>query len=240
MYKTFINGWGLPGTGKTTFGLTFPGLVWLVQLDRPADVLIKRMNAQVVDLTPNLDSVMTSYAAREFMVVFDDFLSRAIAQGPGLFMVDGGDRLKDIARIVYIEHDKDLKQYSALNEWMTRWMMKVHYSQLQGYITHPYDNVWESATKQSSRIEPDQWRHIDKVTTERLYFFTPGQSREVVPMAIDMEANPTYEPPQARFFTKIQQAKNDATIQGRVIENLTFSLLYELCFEEKYNGGVGK
>ena len=235
--KIMALGHGLPGTGKTAFGLTFPGPFFVFNLDRAIGHLTRQMPADTEIVYEGADlnvEILTKGLAQQILNLFDGLMREAFKAGEGTVIIDGWDIFWDcvkLAKVPGIDSGNDLpKEYAPANSYMNNWLHRLGRSRLNVYFTTISSKVWTGAKTEVDRMKADGFKHKDRMLTHELYFFSPEDYR--TPAEIPAGGDPAKGTVGQSHNAIITLSKLNEGLINRRIPNLTYKLLYRLTFGE--------
>lgn len=241
----FCNAWGLPGVGKSSFLLSFPPPLHVLNFDRRIEQLLTKLpksyHGQVFyeDFVASPGEIPQD-VARQYLARCETMITRAFDVGKGSFLIDGGHRWWDLVKIVKLpkaEGNEGQKGYQWPNEYARSVLLALEASPLQVGISHATSSVWDGLTRESGRVKMDAFKHIATTTTLEVYMFALGRESEVYPKEVELLT--VSQPPPlsvSRHWGQIKVCKDDTSLEGQLIPNVSFRLLYNLCFNRDWDG----
>ena len=239
-----INAWGLPGVGKSTFALTMPPPIYLLNCDRAVDSLLALLPPtheifyESFLLRPG--EQLTQQSAQRFLAAFEGLEALAVQQGEGSFIIDGGARFWDVIKLAKLPpsaaESKDLKAWELPNDYWRSHLLGLEATPFQVCITHPAVTIWEGMTKESERLRPDAFKHQGYSLTVDVYIFTTGRPSDLYPKMVENMALTGQVPGETAHWGIIWRNKFNTKIEQRAVMNLTFPLLYQMTFGEPWTG----
>jgi hypothetical protein len=225
-----VQGYGLPGVGKSTFGLTFPPPFYIWNGDRDMRGLFAKLpkthEINYVGLSKAADQFSRAAAAGA-MAEFDKLLVAAEQAPPeGTFMIDGADLWWDIIKAWKLPDDPQPKDYQDANNFANDRLRRLTETGLHLYLSSPAKPVWVSASQQSGRVTAEGFKHRSRWITTEVRLFTP-ESRDETPVTPAADAKPGLS-----FRAYIGICKEQPGLAGTVINDLTFKKLYTYIYEK--------
>jgi hypothetical protein len=231
--------YGFPGSGKTSFLLSFPPPLFMVNLDRDPSELFRQLpeNYEVtyeriqydVDMTPaKANSVLSKVGAMAQLAINH---ARENPERPGSFLFDGFDLQWEYVKEAKLPPSRGdgiaAKEYADANTWMLGLLSKLYYSPLQVGLSALAKEIWNKQSSGSGTYDPEGFRHRGRWMTHEIYMFSP---EEVVPR----------EKPRAeglgqshRSYIKVSKF-NEQKLVRLIVPNLTFATVYKLSFGENH------
>lgn len=245
-YRTITeNVWALPGAGKTTHLLTFPPPLFLLNCDRSMDSLLQKLPASheiyYEEMLLKPGEQLSQATAIQFLNRFEALVALALKKGEGTFGIDGGARFWDVIKMAKLPagaaDSSDRRPWEIPNEYWRSYLLGLEASPLQFCITHPAVTIWESMTKESERLRPDAFKHLPYFSTIDIYLFTINRETDLYPRLVENQAlQKAAMPSETEHWAKIYRNKENTRLEGRVVPNLTFPLLYQMTFGEEWKG----
>lgn len=225
--KIFAQVFGVAGTGKTSFCLSFPPPLYIVNLDRNMDDLLEKLPEHYdihYDEVP-YDVDMVRGTAANVMLRVKSMFDAAVKEGTGTFFVDGADLLWEYVKAAKLPENADVpNQWGPANTAMESIYRKAESAGIQCVFSTIASNVWEGMQKETQKMKPDGFKHAGRFTNTSVYMFTPEDY-----------GNPVLRPSAGGGKTHtgfISESKLNESAVGRVVPNLSFKLLYRMIFGE--------
>ena len=238
----FINAWGSEGVGKTSFLLSFPPPLYILNFDRSIEHFFPGLPAGYGEVyyesfADQIDGTSRA-VAQKCLTACETLAKEAMAGGKGSFLIDGGHRFVDIVRICKLgtANPEDKRDYHFPNEYTRAFFLALENSALQVGIAHPASSVWESRNTESDRVKVDGFKHLPAISKISLFMFVLGREAEVSPKLVEaaIGAKPTNRD-MPRHWGQIRVCKHDTSLEDKVYPNVSFSLLHNLCFKRDWS-----
>ena len=225
---------GYPGVGKTGFALSFPGPIWMYNLDRAIGHFASAWASR--ELTYEkvaIDVDGTSPAvANQYLLKFDALVREAVrSKSGGTFIVDGWDIFWDIVKIAKVQNLDDstmAKEYGPANEYMNNHLRRLGLSDLNVVFTTMSKKIWTGMKTETDRVQPEGFKYYARMLTHEIYMYTPDKQAE--PAQVPTGTGPTGQ----RHEAYIARCKLDEKLIGQTLPNLTFATLYKMTFKKAY------
>lgn len=227
--KLFVQVFGTAGTGKTSFALSFPSPLWVVNLDRNMDDLLEKLPPSYdieYDEVP-YDVDMVRGTAANVLLRVKGMYDKAVKHGAGTFFVDGADLLWEYVKSARLPENADVpNQWGPANTYMESIYRRAESCGLQVVFSTIASNVWEGMQKETQKMKPDGFKHAGRFINTSVYMFTPEDygTPMIRPVA---GAGKSHN----GFFA---ESKLNESIVGMVVPNLSFGLMYRMIFKEPY------
>lgn len=252
----FVNVFGPPKTGKTSFAFSFPGPFYYQRLDRLADKIIRDVLDQCPDTFVDEEEYISDLGKAGAMPMlwarFEAAVTKAIKEGAerdkkgepaGTFIVDGGHRMWDICQETWLpaEDDRDPKKkrlyYAIPNEKYSNLLLTLEASPLNVVIAHHTRNVYDSNGKETENVKPDGFKRVPYLDSLDIFTLsTRPDSINMPGVRASMVSGKETRPP-TQFFGHISVCAYDAGLEGKTLKNPNFGRLYELIFAKRWAGG---
>lgn len=225
--KIFAQVFGTEGVGKTSFALSFPSPLWIVNLDRNMDDLLERLpeHYEIHYEEVPFDVDMSKGVAATTIMKVKNLFKQAIAAGTGTFFVDGIDLYWDYVKMAKLPDDAELpNQWGPANSEMESFFRRSEAAPLQMVFNSIASKIWTGATKESNQMKADGFKHTGRFINTSIYIFTPED-----------HSKPDLRPTEQRGQTHhsyISMAKLKENIVGSVVPNLSYKMLYKMTFGE--------
>lgn len=232
--KLMVLSHGLPGTGKSSFGLSFPGPHYIFNLDRNMGHLTAQMpedwEAEYEGDMELQVAAPTKGMAQQVLNKFDALMTKALASGTGTVLIDGWDVFWDIVKVAKVNNlDSDLpKEYAPANSYMNNWLMRLGRSKINVVFTTISSKVWSGAKTETDRMKADGFKHKDRMLTHEIYLFTPEDYR--TPNEIPLGGTEDKGNVGQSHNGLITMSKLNEKLINRRIPNISYKLLYRLTF----------
>lgn len=225
--KLFVQVFGPEGTGKTSFGLSFPSPLWIVNFDRNMDDLLEKLPSHY-DIhyeEVQWDVDMNRGLAANTVIRVRKLFEEAVKGGQGTFFMDGADLYWEYVKVAKLPDDADIpNQWGPANSEMSNFLRRAESCPLHVVFTSIASNVWEGMQKETRKMKADGFKHTGRFINTKVYLFTPEDHSTPV------------ERPQPNVgqthSAYINTSKLDERIVGSVIPNLSFKMLYRSIFRE--------
>lgn len=232
--KLFVQVYGKEGSGKTSFALSFPQPLWVVNLDRNMDDLLEMLpsNYEIHYEEVPYDVDITRSVAAGVILKVKNLFEEAVKHGTGTFFVDGVDLYWDAVKNAKLPEDAELpNQWGPANSEMSAFYRRAETCPLQVVFSCIASNVWAGATKETARVKADGFKHAGRFINTSVYVFSPEQhtTPDERPVANEGQSHSAY----------ISTSKLNEGIVGRVIPNLSYKMLYRMVFGELPPGHEG-
>lgn len=237
--KLMVLSHGYPGTGKTSFALSFPAPFWVFNLDRAIGSITKGLpktheltyEAVAIDVDTPTPAVAAAYLAK-----FDMLLKDAIAsKSDGTFVIDGWDIFWDLVKIAKVRNlESELpKEYAPANAHMNGILGRLGRSPLNVVFTTISSKVWSGAKTETDRVRADGFKHKDRMLTHEVYLFSPEDRRN--PNEVPKGGDPSKPGETGQTHRGlITMSKLNESLINRMVPNLNFNLLFRLTFGKNY------
>lgn len=222
---------GAPGSGKTSFALSFPSPIFFVNLDREASHLLQKLPEHYEIYYERIlyDVDLTSAKATQILKQVSSALQQALAfnstKGPCSFVIDGYDILWDIVKISLLPQGGEAlaREYGDCNAWMHSLGWRLHNSGMNVCLTALSKEVWTGQTRGTGLYDPEGFRHRGRSITHQVYLFSPEDTTPPL--------KPTSGAPSGQTHRGyIQISKINEELVRTVVPNLDFLKLYKLVF----------
>lgn len=265
MKPLFANLFGPPGTGKTTTGFTFPPPFHYARFDRRADAIIKSVKAKFgpnsvleVPLIGDLNFLTDRQAENHrFLGEMEKLVDGALKLNEGTFFVDGGHRWWEVVQACKLPdldnpsltdqqrgalERKRRMTYGIANSYLDSIMLTLENSNLQIVITHHTKPTFDSKGEETGDVTPDYFKRVPYTATLEVFMISSRKTGinllTAQAAAMQLQQSPQMKKvlPAPEFFGLVSVCKDDASVEGTMIPNPTFPLLYGLALSTPWPG----
>ncbi len=262
MKPLFANIFGPPGTGKTTLGFTFPPPFFYARFDRRADDVIAAVREKFGDAAVQEKALIAPLLvtdrrelAGQYLKEVEALASEALKAGEGTFFVDGGNRWWDCVQDVKLPwlEDPNLTPdqvsalerkrrmtYGAANAYLGDILLALEDSSVQMVLTHHTKSVYTAKGEETDRVKPDYFKRVPYTATFEIIMVTsrPGDVSltTIQAKALTLAGKVQQVLPAPDFYGLITTCKDDARVEGMMLPNPTFPLLYGLAMSRPLTG----
>lgn len=225
--KLFVQVFGTDGVGKTSFALSFPSPLWIVNLDRNMDDLLEILpeHYEVHYEEVPYDVDMSRGVASTVLMRVKKLFADAVKGGTGTFFIDGADLYWEYVKMAMLPEGADIpNQWGPANSEMSSMYRRAESCSLQVVFSSIASKVWEGMKRETDRMQADGFKHAGRFINTKVYLFTP-----------ENHATPAERPVERIGQTHsgyISTAKLNEKLVGAVIPNLSYKMLYRMTFGE--------
>lgn len=232
--KLFTCAHGFAGEGKTTFLLTYPPPLYLLNCgDRDSRSLLAQLPGHYEVyyewLASDVDALSQPVAA-QYTARADALLTAALAGKRGSFLLDGHDLFWEIIQAAKIAaREGTALRFKPANEYAFSFYGRLNKSPLQVGVSAMAQEMWDGPSS-TGRFTHMGWKHLDRFLTTDLRVFHKEKmeaGRKPVPV----------QDPSVTHAGYFEDSKLQEALLRRIIDNPTFALVYKMTFGQAHPEG---
>jgi len=259
----FVNVFGPPKTGKTSFAFSFPGPFYYQRFDRRSSKVLRDVLHALPDTfideedyITEVDPLNSRASAPLLWAKFERAVQKAIKEGrereaagepAGTFIIDGGHRLWDLCQETFLPDKATLApnqqrsyrlNYALPNEKFTNAILSLEASPLYVVVIHHTRAVYNAEGQETENVRPDGFKRIPYLNTLDVFTLsTRADSVNTPRVRASMAQGANLPSPTTEFYGYVALSAYEPTLEGKTFKNLSFKQLFELIFEERWRGG---